>query len=118
LVLHVSADSFFADTRDPARLEHAGHPSVPLTTEQAADLLGHSRVGIQPVIDLNDTTPVDAYEVTGQLRQKVTIMSAGVCPFRTATCSADTASVTTPSTGRTGRQRSGICRFPTRAITG
>lgn len=81
LVLHMSADSFYADTRDPARLEHPGYTSVPLTTEQAADLLGHSRVHIQPVLDLNDTTPVDAYEVTGQLRQKVTIISAGVCPF-------------------------------------
>jgi hypothetical protein len=77
----MSADSFWWDTRDPARLEHPGNPSVPLTTEQAIEQLGHARVQIQPVIDLNDTTPVDAYEVSGRLRRAVTIMSAGACPF-------------------------------------
>jgi hypothetical protein len=81
LVVHMSQATVFGDTRDPCRLEHPGQASVPLTTEQAVDLLGHSRVTVQPVIDLNHMAPVDGYEIRGRLRQAVFLKSAGVCPF-------------------------------------
>jgi hypothetical protein len=81
LFVHMSQSTLFADTRDPCRLEYPGQASVPVTAEQAFDLIGHARVTVQPVIDLNDMAPVDGYEVRGRLRQAVFLKSAGACPF-------------------------------------
>jgi hypothetical protein len=81
LVIHMSADTFWFDGQDPCRLEDPGRASVPITPEQAREQLGHSRVQIVPVIDLNNMPAVDSYEVTGTLRAAVMLKSAGACPF-------------------------------------
>ncbi len=77
----MNQSTFWWDTRDPCRVEDPGNPSAPITAGQAFELLGHSRVTLQPVLDLNGMAPVDGYEVRGRLRQSVVIKSAGVCPF-------------------------------------
>lgn len=79
--VHISQSTFWWDTDDPCRIEYPGQASVPVTAGQAFDLLGHCRVTVQPVIDLNDISPVDGYEVRGRLRQAVFLKSAGTCPF-------------------------------------
>lgn len=81
LVVHMNQSTFWWDTRDPCRVEDPGSPGAPITAEQAFELLGHSRVTIQPVLDLNSMAPVDGYEVRGRLRQTVVMKSAGACPF-------------------------------------
>jgi hypothetical protein len=40
-----------------------------VTVQQVAELLGHCRVTVRPVLDLRDQLPVDAYEVPTGMRE-------------------------------------------------
>lgn len=80
LYVHVSADAVVRDSAGVARFEGVG----PITVEQARSWLGHCQVTIKPVIDLNDQTPVDAYEIPDRLREAVHLRSpVDVFPFAT-----------------------------------
>ena len=40
-----------------------------VTVQQVAELLGHCRVTVRPVLDLRDQLPVDAHEVPTRMRE-------------------------------------------------
>ena len=67
LFVHMSLDQFeqrCRDAVDVADLEV-------VTVEQAVDLLGHCKVSLQPVVDLNASPAVDGHRVAGRIRQIV-----------------------------------------------
>lgn len=79
VVLHLTDDSL-ADSALVARAEGHG----PLSHESWAELLGHGRVTIRPVIDLNEIAPVDSYEIPNRIRTVVTMRSpADMFPYGT-----------------------------------
>ncbi|MGV8847944.1 MAG: DUF222 domain-containing protein [Propionibacteriaceae bacterium] len=70
VVVHVDAkttDSFVSI----ARVEGCG----PLSHDTWVELLGHSRVTVRPIVDLNAMTPVDAYEIPDRIRDAVWMRS-------------------------------------------
>jgi len=84
LYLHQTRAEFEAGSRDGiTRCHPSGRDNgVPITHAHAAELLGHSRVTIRPVIDLADQRPADAYEYTGTLREAVFLARpADVFPY-------------------------------------
>ena len=80
-VLHVHlTDTALATGRGVARVEGEG----PVTAETVREWLGHCRVAVKPVIDLNRMAPVDAYEVPDKMREAVHHLSPTDCfPFAT-----------------------------------
>jgi len=66
VVLHLS-DTSLTDGTLVGRVEGHG----PLNREAWRDLLGHDRVTIRPVVDLNAISPVDAYEIPDAIRTAV-----------------------------------------------
>jgi hypothetical protein len=66
VVLHLS-ESSLADDALVGRVEGHG----PLSREAWRELLGHDRVTIRPVVDLNAIPPVDAYEIPDAIRTAV-----------------------------------------------
>ena len=78
LYLHLTESAFRRDEGGVARFEGAG----PITPAQAREILGHSRVTIRPVLDLEKHLPADAYEFTGSLREQVLLRTPADCyPF-------------------------------------
>ncbi|MBA2560908.1 MAG: hypothetical protein H0V07_13675 [Propionibacteriales bacterium] len=66
-----------------ARVEGVG----PILVDQVRGWLGHCHVTVKPVIDLNQQTPVDAYEIPDRLREAVHLRSpVDVFPYATNTC--------------------------------
>jgi hypothetical protein len=49
------------------RAEHIG----PLLADQLTDLIGHGPYTVKPVIDLNNTISVDAYEIPDRIRERI-----------------------------------------------
>lgn len=43
----------------------------PLLADQLTELIGHGPYTVKPVIDLNDTVSVDAYEIPSRIRERV-----------------------------------------------
>jgi hypothetical protein len=66
LYLHIT-DQTLLDGGGIARVEQFG----PVYAGQLSELLGHDHVTIQPVIDLNHTIAVDAYEIPRRIRERV-----------------------------------------------
>jgi hypothetical protein len=63
-----------------ARLEDVG----PILAQQARKWLSQCQVRVQPVIDLNNTPAVDAYEIPHRLREAVQLRSVvDVFPYAT-----------------------------------
>lgn len=59
----------------------AGRVGV-VTVQQVADLLGHCRVTVRPVLDLRDQLPVEAYEVPSEMREALKLARpSSVFPF-------------------------------------
>ncbi len=56
----------------------------PIVADQVRGWPGHCHVTVKPVIDLNDQTPVDAYEMPDRLREAVHLRSpVDVFPYAT-----------------------------------
>jgi hypothetical protein len=82
LYVHISAEAFYTGRLGVARLEGVG----PVTTAQAVDFLGHSRVVVKPVIDLTVQRSVNAYETPGWMREMVHLLRpVEVFPYGTNT---------------------------------
>ena len=67
MVLHLTG-RHLSDELLLARLEGHG----PLSRQTWINLLGHDRITIRPVIDLNAIPPVDRYEIPDRLRDAIT----------------------------------------------
>lgn len=79
VVLHLT-DASLADAALVGRVEGHG----PLSHETWSEMLGHGRVTIRPVVDLNGIAPVDAYEIPHRIRTAVTSRSpVDMFPFGT-----------------------------------
>lgn len=63
LIIHVS-DQMITSQTGVARIEGHG----PATWEQVVDLLSGSKVTVRPLIDLNEITAVDRYEIPNRMR--------------------------------------------------
>jgi hypothetical protein len=66
LVIHLSDDTLTTGV-GIGRCEQLG----PLTITQIIQLLGHTKVEVQPVFNPNGITPVDAYEIPAAMRRAV-----------------------------------------------
>ncbi|GAB3832964.1 DUF222 domain-containing protein [Kribbella italica] len=66
LYVHV-AEQTLATGEGVVRVEGYG----PVLTSRLAEVLGHDQIIVRPVIDLNDTLSVDAYEIPDRIRQHV-----------------------------------------------
>ena len=75
LHLHLTESAFRRDEGGVARFEQGG----PITLAHAREILGHSRVTIRPVLDLEHQRPADAYEFTGSLREAVLARTPADC---------------------------------------
>jgi hypothetical protein len=61
------------------------HREMALSRDTWVELLGHSRVTVRPVLDLNALPPVDAYEIPDSIRDAVCWRSpVDVFPYGTA----------------------------------
>jgi len=67
LFVHMTLDQFEQRCRDAVDVADVGV----VTVEQAVDLLGHCKVSLQPVVDLNESPAVDGYHVQGRVRRIV-----------------------------------------------
>ena len=55
----------------------------PVTLPRIRDWLSHSRVTVKPVIDLNNQTPVDSYEIPDRIREAIHLIESGrLLPLR------------------------------------
>ncbi|TWD82007.1 hypothetical protein FB561_3131 [Kribbella amoyensis] len=63
-------DHTLATGHGVARVEGAG----PLLATQLTELIGHRPYSVRPVIDLNDTISVDAYEIPRRLREQLKLI--------------------------------------------
>ncbi|TWD84338.1 hypothetical protein FB561_5523 [Kribbella amoyensis] len=63
-------DHTLATGHGVARVEGAG----PLLASQLTELIGHRPYSVRPVIDLNDTISVDAYEIPRRLREQLKLI--------------------------------------------
>ncbi len=80
--VHLSQNSFTRDGSGVARFEGVG----PLTADQARRFLSHCHVTIRPVIDLEQISPVDSYEIPDRIREAVHLHSpVDTFPFATNT---------------------------------
>ena len=82
LYLHISEESWSAalagGSEGVARMEGVG----PITIGQCRELLTHTHVTIQPVIDLAEDHPVDGYEVPVRMREQLRLRTpAPVFPY-------------------------------------
>ncbi len=68
LIVHVTADQV-AEVRGAARVEGVG--AVPV--ERLKVLLGHDRVVVRPVVDLNDVPAVDRYEIPRRVHDAIVL---------------------------------------------
>lgn len=75
LYLHLTDTAFSRDSGGVARFEQGG----PITLAHAREVLGHSRVTIRPVLDLERLRPADAYEFTGSLREGLRLRTPADC---------------------------------------
>jgi hypothetical protein len=66
LYAHITDQTLLADN-GVARIERYG----PALVARLSELLGHNQIVIQPVIDLNDTISVDAYEIPHRIREHI-----------------------------------------------
>jgi hypothetical protein len=67
LHVHMSVEQFEQRCRDAVDVAGVGA----VTIEQAVDLLGHCKVSLQPVVDLNESPAVDVHQVAGRIREIV-----------------------------------------------
>jgi hypothetical protein len=66
LYTHITDQTLLTDN-GVARIEGFG----PALVARLSELLGHDQIVIQPVIDLNDTISVDAYEIPHRIREPI-----------------------------------------------
>ncbi|GAA1630227.1 hypothetical protein GCM10009744_17860 [Kribbella alba] len=66
LYVHITDETLLAGG-GTARVEAFG----PVFAAKLAELLGHDRITVQPVIDLNDHVSVNAYEIPHRIRERV-----------------------------------------------
>ena len=98
LVVHLHADTLDDWTDDPEALESdgVGRPEGPgradigpLLEDQVRVLLGHRRVTVLPVVDLNDDPAVDSYEIPAHLQRHVRLRDGwSVFPYATTPAAA------------------------------
>src|SRR5207244_9792985 len=69
LYLHLT-DKTLATGQGIVRVEGAG----PFPVGQLAELVGHDRIVVKPVIDLNDRVSVNSYEIPDRIRERVKLM--------------------------------------------
>ncbi len=67
LYVHLSEESLTDPATGVVRVEQLS----PVTVGHLSELLSDCRVTVQPVIDLNDVTPVDSYEIPERIREAV-----------------------------------------------
>lgn len=69
--VHTTAEQIAAiEGHSVARVEDIG----PATLRMLRDLLGHDRITLVPVIDLNDTVAADSYEIPARIRRRVRLI--------------------------------------------
>ncbi|MGH3371398.1 MAG: HNH endonuclease signature motif containing protein, partial [Nocardioidaceae bacterium] len=66
LYVHLT-DHTLATGEGVLRVENLG----PMLAGQLGELLGHNKIVVKPVIDLNDRISVDAYEIPDRIRERV-----------------------------------------------
>lgn len=76
LYVHLTRDQYLGTRDGAATLEGAG----PISTSQARRLLGHSRVRVQPVIDLDNVPSSDDRFSRGRMREAV-VLKNPTCIF-------------------------------------
>jgi hypothetical protein len=80
--LHLSDQAVAGTEHGLARVEDLG----PALTSQVREWLGHRNVIVKPIIDLNNTRPVDGYEVPDWLEEAVDLRNPADCfPWSTNT---------------------------------
>lgn len=87
VVVHISAEDLDADTTGTgvARVAARGGDVGPVLIGQLAHLLGHHRIRVLPVTDLNGDPAVDAYEIPERIRRQLVIREdCSVFPFSAA----------------------------------
>ena len=105
LYVHLTDQALSSNT-GVARVEGAG----PVPVDQIRGWLRHTRVTVKPVIDLNQQTPIDAYEIPDRLREAVHLITPTDCfPHATNTSRHQDIDHTTPfdDTGPPGQTRIG-----------
>jgi hypothetical protein len=81
LYVHLNEAALTGDV-NVARLEGTG----PILRDQVQAWLGHCHITVKPVIDLNNQTPVDAYETPARIREAVHLRTPADCfPYATNT---------------------------------
>jgi hypothetical protein len=70
VVVHIDPSSAVGDL-EIARI----HGHGPLSRDTWVELLGHTRVTVRPLVDLNAIAPVDAYEIPDRIRDAVGMRS-------------------------------------------
>ncbi|AXE39514.1 DUF222 domain-containing protein [Acidipropionibacterium virtanenii] len=88
VVVHIAAealDTAASDGAHVARVLARGGDVGPVLVDQLAHLLGHHRIRVLPVLDLNGDPSVDAYEIPDRLRRQLMIREdCSVFPYSTA----------------------------------
>ena len=81
LYVHLTDEALRSGT-GVARVEGIG----PVTLDRVRTWLGHSHLTVNPVIDLNNQVPVDAYEIPDRIREAVHLRSPVDCfPYACST---------------------------------
>lgn len=88
-VLHVRISELALGARAGVAAVDAG--VGPVSVQSVADLLGHHRVSVRPVVDLRGNVPVDAYEVPHAMREALRLARpSSILPWsRTGSSSPD-----------------------------
>jgi len=79
-----------------------GHGAI--AAGEAAELVGHSHVSVEPVIDLAVPIQCPGYVASPRLKEHLALMNAGLCTFPTATNPQSAATSTTKRHIRGGRR--------------
>jgi len=80
--VHLHESALLGTSTAPARVEGLG----PMPLAQLAALVGHARVTVKPVLDLDDHTRVDAYEHPTAVTERTRLRCGGdVFPYATST---------------------------------
>ncbi|AXE38047.1 DUF222 domain-containing protein [Acidipropionibacterium virtanenii] len=84
VVVHIAAENLETGT-GVARVTARGRDVGPVLVDQLAHLLGHHRIRVLPVTDLNGDPAVDAYEIPDRIRRQLVIREDySVFPYSTS----------------------------------
>ncbi|AXE38846.1 HNH endonuclease signature motif containing protein [Acidipropionibacterium virtanenii] len=84
VVVHIAAEDLETGT-GVARVTARGGDVGPVLVDQLAHLLGHHRIRVLPILDLNGDPAVDAYEIPDRIRRQLILRDdSSVFPYSTA----------------------------------